>query len=45
MGKIEELLDKDANIVFLSEVDDGISAGDVGYEVLLSGIKSYRGNK
>jgi cell division GTPase FtsZ len=38
MGRIEEMMDRDANIVFLSEVDDGISAGDVGYEVLLSGL-------
>ncbi len=38
VGKIEELMDKDANIVFLSGVDDGISASELGYEILLSGL-------
>ncbi len=40
VSKIEELMDKDANVVFLSEVDDGISAGELRYEVLLSGINN-----
>ncbi len=43
VGKIEELMDRDANIVFLSEVDDGISASELGYEVLLSGLDEKQG--